>query len=225
MSYPNGSVIFLAHRNKWVGYCHGRIVVTKATESAVKAWFVTHPYEAVPRAASSPTKEVKVTSLVDDTIKGAIVQKVKTLVDKINTLHPNLGFKLPSVSFYDRGRAAGWARLTDHSLRFNAILAAENPSTFEDTVIHEVGHLYAYAMYGRRAWNHGPLFKSACWDLGGTGNRTHSYDVSSVSTNRKTAKVACSCKVHQVTPRKAANIAANPGHYKCKMCKSTVKVV
>ena len=56
---------------------------------------------------------------------------------------------LPTITFNQRGKIAGCARLQTNELRFNPVLLADNYQAFIDEVVpHEVSHLVAYALYG-----------------------------------------------------------------------------
>lgn len=124
----------------------------------------------------------------------------------------------PSVSFYDRGAAAGIAYPVANRLAFNEVLAKQNPAVFDDVVTHEVGHLVTKAIFPKAKQAHGPEFKMVTRALGGSGTTYHNFDVSSV-VNRKTKTryaAKCNCKTHYITK----NAMENVNRFVCTNCKS-----
>jgi predicted SprT family Zn-dependent metalloprotease len=239
MKYADGTVLFLEHRQKWVGYWYGRIVTTQTSEAKARAWLQNNAGRVQPSAttkvAKTPRtvktakpitrKTVVVGSVtVSNALRDNIRKRVAQIVAEANAKWPSLNMTVPNVEFYSRGRIAGKAVYAPHLVKFNEVLAAENVHSFDDTVIHEVGHLVTNKIYNRgmihRVKAHGPEFKHVCRVLGGSGKTYHSYDVSSVSTTRRTVVAKCACSTHMVTPQKAARMLTMT--YTCRKCKGKV---
>jgi len=127
----------------------------------------------------------------------------------------------PSIGFFSKSATAGLAKAWQNRLEFNEVLAKENPTDFENTVIHEYAHLVTRKLFPRAKQSHGPEFKSVMRRMGGQPNTYHSYNVDSV-VKRKTKtryEVKCGCSKHWVTKRVAemTRLVKNPIF--CKLCK------
>jgi SprT protein len=121
--------------------------------------------------------------------------------------------------FKKRGRAAGTANFSRREVNFNAILAAENFDDFEDTIGHEVAHIVAYDVYGRQAWNHGPLWKSTMVTLGYSPDRCHSYDTTNSRREVTQYVWSCKCKEFIIGPKRHQKLIATKGMaYRCNTC-------
>lgn len=144
-----------------------------------------------------------------------IIAKVHEVVALANRKF-NIDLPMPTVEFFTKGRNAGWAAEKRNTLSFNITLAAHNPDTFYQTVIHEVAHLVTWRVYPRAKQNHGPEFKYVDVALGGRGKRCHSYDVSVSKVKRSYTRYvcACDCKEHYLT----AKVAAQASSYRCRKC-------
>ena len=121
--------------------------------------------------------------------RASIRSKAARLIDKANKMFKT-NIKHPKVIFYDKGTNAGWAESVSNVLAFNEILAEENPTEFKDIVIHEVAHIVTDNIFPNALRTHGKEFQVICRALGGTGEASHTMDVSSVklSYNRKKVK-------------------------------------
>ena len=128
----------------------------------------------------------------------------------------NIKISMPEVTFYSKGASAGVARFMAHEVSFNEVLAAENPDTFENTIIHEVAHLVTFRLYPLAKQKHGPEFKEVCQTLGGSGSTYHTYNVDSVAVKRTKTRyiyvcLDCSTKF-ELTKQKHEKVHL----YKCK---------
>lgn len=115
----------------------------------------------------------------------AMAQRVKDVVANAEAMF-GVTISPLKVSYDVKGRVAGWAgckhcRIQQrrvYSLRFNteAILSDNYDDMLNDTVPHEVAHLVCYAnpMLGSK---HNEGWRRVCVALGGTGKRTHSYQL------------------------------------------------
>lgn len=133
---------------------------------------------------------------------------------------------IPVVKFTQKGRVAGRCWYGAQLLEFNEILARENSSLFQETVIHEVAHLFTFFLYPNAKQNHGPEFRSVCRALGGTGRTYHNYDISSVSRKNKIQRhvYKCSCREHTLTTTKH-NRALKGAQFLCIKCRQKIVFV
>lgn len=111
-------------------------------------------------------------------------QPIRDAVRKcVDLANEKYGFNVPMdnirISFKTKGRAAGTAcrRGSQYYLEFSLESAdIDIREMLEDTVPHEVAHLVCFFDYslGR---NHDRGWKRVCIGLGGTGNRTHTQQL------------------------------------------------
>lgn len=109
--------------------------------------------------------------------------QVRARIDELLEVAFRKGFHVPTITKVTecRGRAAGWCKYNPATLsaelRFNVELLNENPSEWDDTIIHELAHAIAPRSFGSFIRPHGREWKAVCRALGGTGNTRHSMDV------------------------------------------------
>jgi SprT protein len=131
----------------------------------------------------------------------------------------------PKVSFFNKTRRAGWCNYFTNEVGFNEILARDNWTEFENTVIHEIAHLATNNLFPNAKQYHGPEFRWVMRQMGGSGETYHNYDVSSVKKDRKAQKryvYKCSCQEHKISGRKHSAIK-NGSVYRCVKCRDTIK--
>lgn len=220
-TFADGSVVYLAHRNVWVAYMHGRIVCTKKTESDAKNWLV-----ARKGMVAVATKAVKANVSIDSNVRKTLERRTQEVVDYARKVFPTLQMVNPKVEFFQKTAVAGKAHYFDWKVSYNEVIAQTNGlDKFDNTVIHEVAHLVVKKLYPL-AKPHGWEFKQVMRTLGGSGERCHNYDVSAVKTTLARNYVwACGCQKHNVTSRKHTNMMRRPGSYRCKKCGVAVKFV
>jgi SprT protein len=148
-----------------------------------------------------------------DTIEACYIQAEQTL---------SKTFKRPTVTFDQRGKIAGSARLSENRLKLNLTLFAENQQEFLQVVIpHEVCHLLVYKLYGR-VKPHGIEWKTLMMELYNLpGRATHQMDVTSVS--QKTVLYKCDCGPVQLTLRRH-NKTFKGTKYFCRRCNSELRL-
>lgn len=202
----DGEVKFVPHRNVFVGFMGGRVVVTKKSELACKQFL-----ETFVKPASNT-----------DNIKNTIVLQVADVWKNAAILFPEvMNMPTPRVEFFNRGRTAGKAFYMQHKVTFNEVLASENSNKFINTVIHECAHLVVHRLFPL-AKAHGREFKMIMRKMGGDGERCHSYDTTSVRVlkTKKRYVYSCSCTEHFVTQTLHSRIQRSGGT--CPKCKSRV---
>ena len=108
------------------------------------------------------------------------------------------------VKFDLSGKAAGMALFPHRAspiIRYNVLLLAENREDFlRRTVPHEVAHVVARHLFGRRIKPHGPEWRQVMVLFGADPSRCHDYDISRASRRRlKRFDYRCNCRSHQLT--------------------------
>jgi len=132
----------------------------------------------------------------------------------------------PTIEYNLKGATAGYAYRHKNLIRLNLELLHNQPDDFiERTVPHEIAHLAAFKYWPE----HSP--HGAAWQLvmervlGLPATRCHSYDLSTLSTNR-TVTYDCACAEGcTVGPTVHKRIQNNTHFYKCKKCKLSLVVV
>ncbi len=81
--------------------------------------------------------------------------------------------RVPTLKFFTKGRASGWAKYDIWTIEFNTHVAAQAPEEFANTVSHEIAHMVDYAMRGRSG--HDRIWKAIHRSLGGNGSRCSQY--------------------------------------------------
>ena len=109
----------------------------------------------------------------------AVMNKLEKLFDYGNQLFPTGKLKLDDfdVRFTLRGATAGKANYSKRTLWFHPEIMKRNSDEYEQTIIHEVAHLYQRKLYPTSN-PHGREWKRIARKLGYTGERCHSYDTS-----------------------------------------------
>ncbi|WP_281259780.1 SprT family zinc-dependent metalloprotease [Bowmanella denitrificans] len=135
-------------------------------------------------------------------------------------------FATPSLSYDQRGRIAGSARLQANHIRLNAQLLADNPEEFMREVIpHELCHLLVWQLYGRGTLRnpvrpHGPQWKELMRRLFGLqGSACHQMDISKVAGRQFTYH--CHCGPVQLSIRRHNRVLQGVS-YQCRHCRQTL---
>lgn len=133
----------------------------------------------------------------------------------------NKTFPRPEVTFNQRGKVAGSARLQINQLRFNPVLLADNPAHFlNDVVPHEVSHLIVFQVFGK-VRPHGREWQQMMSEVFDVPPRTrHSMDVSKVQG--KTFTYLCGCGPMELSIRRHNKVQRNQQQYICRSCKQTL---
>lgn len=128
-----------------------------------------------------------------------------------------IDFATPGISFKQRGKIAGCARLQSNQLRFNPVLLADNLEAFlEEVIPHEICHLLAFRLYGR-VRPHGKEWKSLMYQLYGlAGNTYHKLDVSKVIGS--TFNYRCLCGPLELSIRRHNKVLRRKVVYTCTRC-------
>ena len=134
-------------------------------------------------------------------------------------------FKRPEVTLTLRGQTAGQAWPGKNLLKLNRVLLEENQQHFiEHTIGHEVAHLIAEKVYGRKIRPHGVEWKYVMEKVFSLpANRTHDYDTKRVS--KRPFAYLCGCPdktIHLSTTRH--NRILRGTVYQCVDCKSPLRV-
>lgn len=148
--------------------------------------------------------------------KQAVLQQVKDCIAKAS-VYFNRSFTMPAVSFNQRGKIAGTARLQLNELRFNPVLMADNFETFVTEVVpHEVSHLITYQLYGK-VRPHGKEWQKVMSEVFNCRPSTyHQMDVTKVAGEKFTYQ--CQCGPIQLSIRRHNKVLRNRQQYRCLKC-------
>ena len=134
-------------------------------------------------------------------------------------------FRRPDISFQLRGQKAGVAHIDENRLRFNPTLYTEYREHFlEPTVAHEVAHLVAYAVYGKKIRAHGQQWQGVMQHVYALpAHRCHSYAVPSKAKTHYLYQCLCPQREpYALTAQRHARI--NKGmQYQCRACEGKLK--
>ncbi|AGA89539.1 hypothetical protein Thimo_0700 [Thioflavicoccus mobilis 8321] len=127
----------------------------------------------------------------------------------------------PEIRFDLRGQAAGQARIapTGTQIRYNRQLLHDNPTEFlNQTIPHEVAHLVAYRVFGRRIRPHGREWQAVMAFFGAPAQRCHRFAVKR-GTGRQLARHAyhCACRTHALTSIRHNRVLRGRRYY-CRTC-------
>ncbi|WP_299077530.1 SprT family zinc-dependent metalloprotease [uncultured Paraglaciecola sp.] len=130
-------------------------------------------------------------------------------------------FDVPEISFNQRGKIAGCARLQTNELRFNPVLLADNTSVFlEEVVPHEVCHLLAFQIYGK-VKPHGKEWQALMIELFQLEPKTyHKMDVHKVAGEM--FRYQCQCGPVDLSLRRHNKVIKGKQQYICRQCKTTL---
>ncbi|QIZ75522.1 SprT family zinc-dependent metalloprotease [Ferrimonas lipolytica] len=132
-------------------------------------------------------------------------------------------FPRPEISFAMRGQAAGAAYLQINKLRFNLVLAKQNPTEFINQVVaHEVAHLLVWQLHGK-VKPHGREWQRVMLGVFGLEPAVrHQFDVSAVKP--QTFRYRCNCQEHQLTIRRHNKVVRGQAQYQCRLCRSPLQL-
>ncbi len=139
--------------------------------------------------------------------------------------HAESGFHLavptPEIRFDLRGKAAGMVIFSNTGtvVRYNPKLLEENGASFVDqTVPHEVAHLIARALHGRRIRPHGPEWKLIMAFFGVPSHRCHNFSTASTRDRRmRYFAYRCGCRDHRLSAIRH-NRCRSGVTYLCRSC-------
>ncbi len=156
-------------------------------------------------------------------LQSQVIAKVEQCIQHANQ-RLNKRLRIPTVSFRQRGKIAGSARLQAWEVRFNPILLEENPQAFLDEVVpHEIAHLVTFKLFGK-VRPHGREWQIMMTEVFGIPARTtHSFDVSSVQGD--TYRYRCNCSEHQLTVRRHNKVQRKQATYHCRRCQQPLQAV
>lgn len=126
------------------------------------------------------------------------------------------------IKFDLTGKAAGMALFPHRAtsiIRFNALLLIENREDFlKRTVPHEVAHVIARNIFGKKIKPHGVEWKQVMKLFGAEASRCHSYDVSR-STRRTLKRFSyhCECRTHELSSIRHNRVLQGQ-RYHCVKC-------
>ena len=146
-----------------------------------------------------------------------VIQKVEQSINYASS-HLEQHFVLPKISFNQRGKIAGCARLQTNELRFNPVLLDDNVNAFlEEVVPHEVCHLLTFKLFGK-VRPHGKEWQNLMLELFSLKGRTyHQMDVTKVKG--KSFNYRCQCGPIELGIRRHNKLLTGKQIYVCKKCR------
>jgi SprT protein len=161
---------------------------------------------------------LKACTLLSSCAQQLVIQKVEHCISHASSYFEQ-NFRLPKISFKQRGKIAGCARLQTNELRFNPVLLCDNIDEFlEEVVPHEVCHLLAYKLFGK-VRPHGKEWQSLMIELFDLKGQTyHRMDVTKVKG--KSFHYQCECGPIELGIRRHNNVLKGKQTYICRKCRS-----
>jgi SprT protein len=156
-------------------------------------------------------------------LQSQVIARVEQCITHANQ-RLNKRLPMPAVSFRQRGKIAGSARLQGWEVRFNPVLLEENPQAFLNEVVpHEVAHLVTFKLFGKvrphgREWQ---IIMTEVFRI--PARTTHSFDISSVQGT--TYLYRCRCSEHQLTVRRHNKVQRKQATYHCRRCQQPLQAV
>ncbi len=152
-------------------------------------------------------------------VRDRIMQEVNKCLDNARRLFPNFTFcPTPTVTFYTKGRAAGWAHGYS-CLRFNEYVLGQDDATLVNVVSHEIAHIVcAYTGLGK---GHNAGWKRVHRMLGGTAERCYNHDgaldVKPARVQRKYEHRATCGTIVKLSAIRHKRIMQGGGMYTCSL--------
>lgn len=134
-------------------------------------------------------------------------------------------FKLPTLSYKQRGRIAGSALLQKNIIKLNPKLFVENTDYFLSHIIaHELAHIVVYQLYGLGVKPHGGEWKKVMLEVFELVPKvTHSLDTSSAEL--KSFLYECSCQQMPLSLIRHNKVQKGKQSYICRKCKEALRLV
>lgn len=154
------------------------------------------------------------------TLQAEIQSKINSVVSKLESLgYPRISIDadITKLKIGCTGRASSNSTTIQLSSEY---LNYHKEYVMNQTIPHEICHLYQFAYHPRAKQAHGPEFRRLMMVLGLQGNTCHNLGLAQGQV-RKSTRVTykCACQSHEITKNMAAKIEARPTAYFCKSCK------
>ncbi|WP_461572982.1 SprT family zinc-dependent metalloprotease [Sulfuricaulis sp.] len=138
-------------------------------------------------------------------------------------MHFRRCFERPRLSYQLRGLAAAAAYPAQNAIRINRLLLEQNTDDYlQNTVPHEVSHLVAYRLHGRRIAPHGAEWAAIMREVYGLEpRRCHDYDV---RLNMKVVyRYGCGCDAEHALGVRRHKSAERGRRYYCRRCRQALR--
>lgn len=141
----------------------------------------------------------------------------------IGAMKLNIFIPFQGVKFFNKSKTAGYVFSGDNSIVYlNLELLKKNSEYFaNDTIPHEVAHLFAYRLNKREA-HHGKTWKKIMQNVFGLEpKRCHDLDTTGVGRDTQSFKYICACKKH-IVGKIRHNKMEKGAKYRCASCYKTL---
>lgn len=116
--------------------------------------------------------------------KEQCLAKVQEAVIKANKVFPSINYQMPNVTWFNRSKCAGIAKIHYNEIGFNTdIMFKTSEIEFEQTIVHEICHRLQKDLYPNAKQAHGPEWKWIMQKMGKEPLRCHNFDVSEAKKN------------------------------------------
>ena len=148
-----------------------------------------------------------------------LTDATKTWIDLASEIYGRR-FIMPLISLNLKGAVAGQASASRWFVKYNFELYMQNKVDFINrTVPHEIAHLIANAIAGRRVKPHGWEWRNVMVKLGVKDiTRCHSYDLTGLTRGRSRPYIyTCGCREYPLTALLHSRLQKG-SHRKCMRC-------
>lgn len=140
----------------------------------------------------------------------------------------NIEIPFEGVQFFHKSSTAGYVIPARSNIVYlNYDFLKNNLGYFlQQTIPHEVAHLFARAIQAKKRQMEGPHGKTWKWIMrhvyGLDPMRTHDLDLTQSPSSRKKVKYICNCKKHLLTEACHKKVQKGIKNYRCVECKSSL---
>jgi SprT protein len=129
-----------------------------------------------------------------------------------------------NIAFNKRMRTtAGRADYEKRLISLNLRLLSMNPSELVPTFYHELAHILAFDMFGKKACGHGKYWQCIMRLFKQPIKRCHNMEgAEKLKAKRKAFKVYCGCSSYDVSSVRFNRLLSGEKRYRCISCKGNI---
>lgn len=160
---------------------------------------------------------------------GNLHQELLNKIESKLSVDQVLWLKRTEVIYNKKLRTSlGRAYLHFNRIELNPTLLDLHPGEMESTFAHELAHLVAPLLFGRRGCAHQAGWRQVMQDFGYPPERTHRLPVGGLRyQHRVVAKGICGCKdlIHEIKPIRFRKMRYGHRRYRCLKCREELRLV